>query len=266
MFKLSTYLQRIGFNGNARADLATLQAIHALHPAHIAFENIDVLMDQGIPLQLDEISKKLVDQQRGGYCFEQNNMLMAAMRELGFTVEPLMARVMWQLPPDAPAGPKTHMVLRTIIDGTPWLVDVGFGGLVLTAPLQMRTDLLQPTQHETFRLVKCEFSFLLEVEINQQWQPVYQLGMEPQQPIDIELANWYTSAHPQSKFRHNLMAARATSDTRYTLLNNRLSIREKGSEAVRKELNIDELMTALADYFLLPVQPEWRARLHRLVD
>lgn len=263
MFNLNTYFQRIHFNGTPRADLITLRTLQALHPAYIPFENVDVLVDKGISLQLEHISDKLIDQQRGGYCFEHNTLLMAVLRELGFEVEPLMARALWRLPADAPAGPRTHMVLRTTIDGIPWLVDVGFGGLVLTAPLKMTADLEQPTQHETFRLMACEFGFLLEVNIRQQWQPVYHLGLEPQQPIDLEVANWYTSTHPHSKFRHNLIAARATMDTRYTLLNDRLTIRKQGAKTVHKTLNVDEWMTALAEYFLLPVQPEWRTVYHK---
>lgn len=263
---LQDYFNRIQFSGSPQADLATLKALHALHPASIAFENIDVLMDKGVPLLLGNITEKLINRQRGGYCFEQNYLLMEVMRKLGFEVEPLMARVVWQLPPDAPAGPKTHMVLRTVIDDTPWLVDVGFGGLVLTAPLQLIADMPQATQHETFRFIQCGLGLQLEVCINQQWQPVYHIGPETQQPIDIEVANWYTSAHPQSKFRHNLMAARATDQTRYTLLNKRLSIRRKGEAPVRRELTTDELMTALTEYFLLPVQSEWRSALERLKD
>ena len=130
MIKLQDYFQRIGFTSSPRADLPTLQALHQLHPAHIPFENIDVLLGEGINLTPNQISNKLIHRRRGGYCFEQNNLLMAVLRDIGFTVEPLMARVVWQQPDDAPAGPKTHMVLRTRIDGMPWLVDVGFGGLV----------------------------------------------------------------------------------------------------------------------------------------
>ena len=265
MFNLRTYLQRIGFNHAPRADLTTLRTLQTLHVANIAFENLDVLMGKDIPLELNKISNKLLTQQRGGYCFEHNSIMMAVMGELGFEVEPLMARAVWQAPVDAPAGPRTHMVLRVNIDDTSWLVDVGFGGLVPTAPLQINTNLKQPTQHESFCLTECVIGWLLQVEIDQQWQPLYHIGPEPQQPVDIEVANWYTSTHPKSKFRNNLIAARTTEDTRYTLLNNRLSIREKGKEVIRKELDIDELMSALQDCFLLEVQPEWRSILLRLI-
>ena len=266
MTMLQDYFQRIGFTGSPAADLSTLREIHRLHPAAIPFENIDVLAGDGIDLAMDRIVDKLIGRGRGGYCFEQNWLLMTALRELGFDVEPLMARVVWQQPVGAPAGPKTHLVLRTLVDGEPWLVDVGFGGMVLTAPLILTPDLQQPTPHETFRLIEQRFGYQLEVLLSQQWQPVYQLSMEPQQPIDIEVANWYTAAHPNSKFRHHLMAARVTDETRYTLLNNRLAVRHQGQPADYQLLDTAGLARVLEEQFLLPVSDDWFELLQRQVE
>lgn len=266
MIPLTDYFQRIGYEQSPEVDLATLKSLHSLHPASVAFENIDVLLDSGINLDMSQICNKLIYGGRGGYCFEQNNLFMAVLRRIGFEVEPLMARVLWQTPSGAPANPRTHMVLRTLIEGTPWLVDVGFGGLVLTTPLQFVPDLVQTTHHETFRLKEFNDGYILEVLLAGQWQPVYHLGAEVQQPIDIEVANWYTSTHPNSKFRQNLLAARATKETRYTLLNNHFTVRHSGQEPERQTLNTDELVTVLRESFLLPVQADWRHVLHQIVN
>src|SRR5690606_9412816 len=189
-----------------------------LHPAAIPFENIDVLLGRNINLELPAVFEKLVTAGRGGYCFEHNGMLMEVLRSIGFTVEPLLARVVWRRPEDAAPGPRSHMVLRTFVDDQPWLVDVGFGGLVLTAPLQFNANIVQDTQHESFRLINVPGGYRLEALLDKQWYPVYILGGEPVPDIDFEVANWYTSSHPESHFRHNLMAARTTEDTRYALL------------------------------------------------
>lgn len=264
MFLLDDYFKRIGYAGKPAADMQTLRALHQLHPAAIPFENIDVLLGRGINLNLQAVFDKLVTAGRGGYCFEHNGMLMQVLRTIGFTVEPLLARVVWRQPENAPVGPKSHMVLRTFIDGQPWLVDVGFGGLVLTAPLQFRTDVVQDTQHESFRLIAVPGGYRLDALLDEQWHPVYLLGSEPVPEIDFEVANWYTSSHPQSHFRHNLMMARATEDTRYTLLNYRLTVRKRGAELVRRKLDPGELIDVLSELFLLPHEPAWEARLASL--
>ena len=265
MINLDAYFSRIGFGGEFAPTLSTLQALHQLHPASIPFENIDVLLDRDIDIDTRAVETKLVTQGRGGYCFEQNGFFLQVLRSMGFEVEPLIGRVMWMLPDDA-VVPRTHMVLRVRVEDQWWLSDVGFGGLVLTRPLLFATDQPQSTGHELFRVIPTPHRYRLEAHLNQRWQPVYQLSNEPQQPVDFEVANWYTSKHPSSKFRHHLMLARATSDTRYTLLNNQLTIREKEKEPVKKILSAAELEKTLGGVFLLPVTDQWRSIIDNAVS
>ena len=64
---LEGYLQRIGFVGEPRADVATLRALATAHIAAIPFENLDPLLDAPVSLELEAIEAKLVNGQRGGY-------------------------------------------------------------------------------------------------------------------------------------------------------------------------------------------------------
>ncbi len=77
-----------------------------------------------------------------GYCFEQNTLLLTALRELGFEVSGLAARVVWSAPEDV-IRPRSHMLLRILIDGEDHIADVGFGGQTLTGPLRLVTDVEQ---------------------------------------------------------------------------------------------------------------------------
>jgi N-hydroxyarylamine O-acetyltransferase len=53
---------------------------------------------------------------------------------------------------------------------------------------------------------------------------MYRFTQEPQSPMDYEVANWFTSTHPRSRFRQNLMASRLVGDRRMNLLNRSLTI------------------------------------------
>ena len=61
----------------------------------IAFENFDVVMGKRISMAGPDVEKKLVDEQRGGYCWEQNTLLSMTLEEIGFDVVPLLCRVRW---------------------------------------------------------------------------------------------------------------------------------------------------------------------------
>jgi N-hydroxyarylamine O-acetyltransferase len=263
MIDLDAYFRRIGYDGPRTASLETLRALQALHPAAIPFENLDVLMDLGIDISPQAVDAKLIAAGRGGYCYEQNSLFGRALTALGFTFDSLMARVVWMAPPDAPTPPRTHKLLRMRIDGEAWLADVGFGGAVLTAPLRWVTDEVQETPHEPFRLRDLGGELLLETKL-EDWTPVYRIGLDPQAPIDDELANWFTSRHPSSRFRQVLMVARTTPEARYALLNNRLTIRPVAGAVERRDLDADGIEAALSEIFRLPFDPAWRPILQRL--
>ena len=260
MIDLDAYFERIGYDGPREPSLAVLRALQALHPAAIPFENLDVLLGRGIDLAPAEIDAKLIGAGRGGYCFEQNNLFARVLKALGFELETLLGRVVWMAPSDAPVPPRTHMALKVMVEGEPWLADVGFGSAVLTAPLRWVMDEAQPTPHEDYRLRDLGHEVLLETRLDD-WTPVYRLGRDPAWPVDYEVANWFTSTHKDSRFRQLLTVAVTRPEARYGLLNNRLTIRPVGGTAERRLLSVEEMEEALMEIFGLPVERDWRPTL-----
>jgi N-hydroxyarylamine O-acetyltransferase len=212
MIDLDRYFARIGYSGPRTPTLDTLNAIAKAHVETIPFENLDVLLGRPIDLELGAVQRKLVDARRGGYCFEQNSYLLAVLTELGFAARPLSARVRLQRPRDyTPA--RTHLILRVELDG-PWLVDVGFGSMSMASAIRLVLDEPQPTPHEPRRLVRDGDLIFHQVQLAGEWNDIYELTLEEMPAIDREVANWYTSTHPQSSFKSRLLAARALPEGR----------------------------------------------------
>lgn len=260
---LAAYQARIGHAGPLRPDLATLRALHARQPDAIPFENLDVLTGRGIDLAPAAVDAKLIGRRRGGYCFEQNGLLRRVLQAIGFSVTGLSARVRWNAPPGAPMPTRTHMVLRIALDGEDWLADAGFGTCALTAPIRMATEEPQSTGHDLYRLAPLGADLLLEVRRDGVWLPVYQIGPEPQHDSDYEAANWYTSTHPNSHFRHGIRVARTAPDCRYTLLDGRFGVRRPDGGTERRALDADGIERVLDEVFGLAVEPEWRPAIER---
>ena len=263
MTSLDAYFARIGYEGPRTSTLETLRALHELHPAAIPFEAIDVLLDRGVDISPAAVEAKLITARRGGYCFEQNGLFRRVLEALGFEVEPLIARVVWMAPPDAPRGPRSHMALKVTIDGEPWLADVGFGGKVLTTPIRFDLETPQPTGHEAFRLVQSPLGRRLDVELETGWSPAYELSADRVVEMDFVAANWFTSTYPTSLFRNALIVARTTPEARYGLSGNRLAVRRVNGTTTHEILDADGLERALIEVFGLPVQPDWRPVLAR---
>ena len=261
---LGAYFARVGYAGPAAPTLETLSALQALHVAAIPFENIDVMLDRGISIDLADIHDKLVARERGGYCFEHNGLFQAVLTVIGFQVEGLLARVLWRLSAEPATRPRTHKMLRVTIDGEPWMVDVGFGACVPTAPLRMTPGLVQQTPHEDFRLIQ-ETDGEMTLECDEEgWSPVYRLSPHSAADIDYVLSNWFTSTHPSSVFRAGLIAGRTTPEARYSLLQNRLTVRPMGGAMRREELDLDGLIACLSRDFGITPQDDWRPMLERM--
>jgi N-hydroxyarylamine O-acetyltransferase len=265
-FQLDAYLARIGYTGPRTATIDTLEAVHALHPAAIPFENLNPLLGWPVSLDVDSLQAKLVAGGRGGWCFEHNTLLRHALEALGFSVTSLAARVLWNAPPNSPIGPRSHMLLLVDLGGRLYLTDVGFGGNVLTAPLRLEPHITQTTPHEPHRLLPLENGFVLEFAVGGEWKPLYRFTMEPQFPADYEVSNWHLCHHPSSFFRQLLMGARATKDGRYALRNNTLAIHRNNKTEKLTLADAATLRSSLENDFgiQLPESTELTAMLERI--
>jgi N-hydroxyarylamine O-acetyltransferase len=122
---VQAYLDRIGFAGVPRPDLATLRALHRGHALAISYENLDVQL--GHPLTTDPLQAfdKIVRRGRGGWCYEMNGLLGAVLDEVGFKVTRLAGGVHRAERGEDAVG--NHLVLLVELDDGPWIADVGFG-------------------------------------------------------------------------------------------------------------------------------------------
>ena len=214
---LDAYFARIGYTGPREATLTTLHAVLHAHVSSIPFENLDVLLGRGIDLDPAAIEQKLVHGKRGGYCFEQNTLLLHVLTALGYLVTPLSARVRLLRPREF-TPPRTHLFLRVELDGVPWVADAGVGSASLTTCIRLDLASEQATAHEPRRITREDGRSFHQIRLGEDWSDVYEFTGEAMPPIDRELANWWTSTNPGSKFCQSLAVARSGPDgTRYAI-------------------------------------------------
>lgn len=242
---LTAYLARIGVRPPPAPDLAALAAIQWGHVTTIPFENLDILLGRPVKIDLPSILAKLVRGGRGGYCFEHNTLLAAALEELGYGVTRLAARVRWLA---TGPSPRTHMLLAVSVPGEAgrFLVDVGFGGTCPTAPIPLADGTEIALHHDRYRLRAEGDGLLLQLASGDSWVDMYWFTLEPQAPVDYEVANHYTSTHPQSRFMLGLTCALTTAEGRVTVRGNE-RVQRRGEDVEREVIEDGErLLEVLA--------------------
>jgi N-hydroxyarylamine O-acetyltransferase len=252
---LDSYFQRIDYQGSIEPNLETLRALHLAHMMTFPFENLESWNKRPVPLGIGEIEEKFVRRGRGGYCFEGNTLFAEVLRHLGYEVTPLIARVRWMQPPDV-ASPRTHMLLKVDVAGTPWIADVGFGAVGQTVPLRLEPGVVQPTTHETRRYQFSDGVFTHQIQVGEDgWEDVYSFDLHEAVPMDFEVANWFVSTHPESLFRKTLLVTLPREDHRLILAFGEFTRRHlDGRVEKRQVLDDGDLRDVLIREFGLPAE------------
>ena len=212
MIDFDAYARRVG--------VGTSPSVNEVHRAHvfaIPFENLDPHRGVPVSLEPEALERKLVANRRGGYCFEQNLLLGAALEAIGCEVEPLLARVRVGAPPGT-IRPRSHLVLRVRDGEDVWLADVGFGLGTLIEPITFAPGTESEQLGWHFRLAEDGRELVLQTAVGDDWVDVFGFLPEPAPLVDIETSNWFTATSPRSPFVTGLVAATQRPDgTRVSL-------------------------------------------------
>ena len=222
-FNLTDYFTRIGYEGKASNDLATLTQLMQKQLQSIPFENTLVQAGKIPSLVPEDIVEKILFHHRGGYCYEVNGIFAMALTALGFTWYFAGARPMTY----AVRRPKTHMVLVVRVEERDYLCDTGFGGYALREPMKIEED--EAVQgDDRYRLELIEGEYVLSALVQDAWQPLYGFARVPQEWIEFSLANYFNATHPDTIFTQKKIAIMQTPNGRKILVDNELKLIHHG--------------------------------------
>jgi N-hydroxyarylamine O-acetyltransferase len=244
--RLDRYLDRIGYRGSRAATAETLRRLHTLHLSTVPFENLDVGRR---PIVVDEAAfvRKIVEQRRGGFCYELNGAFASLLRAVGFEVTLLSAGVAREA---GGFGPEfDHLALLVTADRSPWLADVGFGDSFLE-PLRFEPDREQQDPAGAFRIASGDAgTFVLERRQNDVWEGQYRFTLTPRDLADFAGMCDYHQSSPHSSFTQKTVCSRATGEGRITLSAFRLITTRDGVREEHEVAGESEWLELLREHF-----------------
>jgi N-hydroxyarylamine O-acetyltransferase len=226
------YFKRIGYRGKSQPNFETLRKIHRLHLLAVPFENLDIHYGSTINLNISAFYEKIVEKNRGGFCYELNGLFYELLRDLGFQVQMLSARV---ANPDGAWGPDfDHMTLLVELD-EPWIADVGFGDSFME-PLRLNESSDQIQDGRRFKFVPADDgSLIYQSEQNGEWFNQFLFSLQPHELNDFSGMCHYQQTSPESSFTKRVVCSLATKNGRITLTDQMLIVTKKG---IRKETKL----------------------------
>ncbi|CAI8819411.1 N-hydroxyarylamine O-acetyltransferase [Pseudomonas chlororaphis] len=260
LMNFALYLQRLGYDSAPPPTLATLRELQLRHTSTFAFESLSTLLRVPVPIDLASVEHKVLHEGRGGYCYELNQMYLVLLQYLGYEARGITGRVVMGGPEDAwPA--RTHRLVLLTLDGVRYVSDVGFGGMVPTAPLLLDTEDEQATPHESYRITERDGSYTLRAKVVGEWRAMYVFDLQRQEAADYEMGNWFVSTHKDSPFLGQLKVALMGEGLRRTLNNGSYAVHRLGQDSERRQItDPDELIALLQNEFAIRVPQHPRLR------
>ena len=247
---ISLYLARIHYSKPIKPDAQTLQGLQSAHMLSVPFENLDIGLKRPISLTEGALWNKIVVRKRGGFCYELNGLFASLLKEIGFNVTYLNARVFNR---EGKLGIDfDHLALLVQVPGEPepWIVDVGFGDS-FQKPLSFEEQGEQIQGLRSYRLEKTPDGYVTwQRNYDSSWQRQYFFDLQPRNfPADYESACLYHQTSPKSSFTRGRIISQATPDGRVSLEEARLILTKNGQRSERRVTNREEYIALLKEHF-----------------
>lgn len=215
---VDAYLHRLGIAPDA-VDVSTLASLSRLQWAHVTtipFENLSIVGNPhveatgpGLSLSLPHLYDKIVERERGGYCFELNGLFHELLTVLGYEVDRCAGRVTSAL-----RTPANHHINLVHLE-QPYVVDVGTGPPMLRTPLPLDGTPRADDAGVSWRVVdsaRPDAAYRTEMRApgETEWTPRYVFTPTPRTLSYFAPANDYLQSAPESPFTGTPIVARST--------------------------------------------------------
>ena len=243
------YLGALGLT-RRQADLDFLKKLNQGHVASLAFSSVGPLLGNDLSLDSRSLFERIVVKRRGGYCFEHNGLMYQALGELGFTVRLYLARVIYNQ--DIHPG-LTHRITLAEIDGSHYVVDVGFGPLGPYLPVKMSGEVSREAWREFWIAEPEPGVFHMQTRKDGKPFSLYKFELNRYGQADCEVGHFYSHKHPKASFTNHLVVSIITDHAVQSIRNHEFRTEDSTGESVTPIRDDKELKNILDRHFNIHV-------------
>lgn len=257
--KPESYLVRLGLDpAEARAtDFETLARIQRAHVTAVPFENLSITgvpytdrKGEGVTLTLPHLYEKIVERERGGFCFELNGLFGWLLAGLGFDADRIAARM---LSDDGDAQPPANHHSHIVSLDRRYVVDVGTGTPPIRRPIPLDGSTVADAASVEWRVVEsdrpdAEYLTQYRGPTDDEWTDRYIFDTKPRKLSYFEATCDYLATSPESTFTGEPVVTMATESGHKKLSQGTLTHSERGDETER-EVGEDEWHDVLESEF-----------------
>lgn len=242
------YLRRIGIeNSGISPTIENLKNLQRRHLLTTPFENLDIHWKRQILLDTARFYEKIVEEKRGGFCYELNGLFNELLSSLGYQTRLVSARVSKG---NGDFGQEfDHLAIVVTFGDKEYLADVGFGAFS-AEPLLIDFEIEQKDANGTFALRKYDEDYLeVAKKDGDAWQSEYIF-----KPFGRALSEFagmceFHQTSPESHFTRGKICSLMLENGRKTLTGKAFIETKNGEKSETEISSEDEFYTVLAREF-----------------
>ena len=222
------YLTRLGLEpDHLEVGDETLRLLQRKHLMTVPFENLDIHRKRPIVLDIDSFYRKIVEQKRGGYCYELNGLFNQLLLSLGFATRLISARVF----NGTMHGPEfDHMAIIVTVGDTEYLADVGFGDFT-AEPLRYSFGAEQQDETGIYVIRRFDDEYLeVAKKEGDNWKSEQIFKDIARDLSDFAGMNEYQQHSPDSHFSKGKLCSIMTEGGRKTLTDKKFIVTKNGEK------------------------------------
>jgi N-hydroxyarylamine O-acetyltransferase len=242
------YFQRIGIGKtNIAPNLENLKLLQKNHLLHIPFENLDIHWGKPILLDTEKFYQKIVNEKRGGFCYELNGLFNYLLNKIGYQSKIISARVSKG---EGKFGAEyDHLAILAKIGDEEFLVDVGFGDFA-AEPLKFVLDVEQIDENGVFLIRKFDEDYFEVVKKDSEnWASEYIFKNLTRNLIDFKDMCLFHQTSPKSHFTRGKLCSLMTENGRKTLTDKRFIETENSEKKAMEIKSAEEFYRILESEF-----------------
>ncbi|RXJ95638.1 hypothetical protein CRV00_04135 [Malaciobacter molluscorum] len=240
------------FDKPSKIDISieNLTKLHESYILNVPYENLDFVFKKEFSVNILKIYEKIVCNNRGGICYESNTLFMYLLKNLGFDVQMIFAKVedITYIGADYP-----HLALLVRIENKEYLVDVANGQNV-RVPLCLNEDKIVKSEGIEYKLKKIneeEFALMYNHKYRS-WQTRYIFTKEKREVSDFSCVFENTKNYQQFSNHAPLLVTKALEDGRVTLTDETMTYKKDKEKRVW-EISLENRAEVLRDYFNIEI-------------
>lgn len=239
--QIQKYLERIGLPQGVELTREGLDRLQFAHQCTVPFETLDMQGCTEPPcLDMDYLFRKVVEEKRGGYCFQLNKLFEALLKAVGFEAYPVLCRSVRGREGRMPIN---HRGIMVALDGEYLFVDVGFGGPLPAGSLVLEADVEQIIRGEVFIMRQIDACWWAVDRVTRAKADFFDDAVAERRQTEVEVCIARVEeqdfvalnrefSQPGVLFRETRLANLRTETGHKSLKNDVLTIRENGEKTV----------------------------------